>query len=299
MAGTVYHGFEGALGSTLKAYKPSENGDFLYYYFKKNQRIIYKKYRTPNIPHVIKDFKEIFYVYKASRFEQQKIGNFFEVFDLVIQLEQKRLDLLKRLKKGFLQKMFSMQGKNIPALRFAGFDQNWEQRKLGKVVKITMGQSPNGSFYHDRPIGEILVQGNADLVNGYVKPRIWTTQITKEADKGDILMSVRAPAGEVGKTNYHVVIGRGMAAIKGNEFIHQLLTKMNADNYWKKYSTGSTFESLNSNIISSAEVKLPNLAEQRKIGTHFKHLDHLIALHQRKLTSLKKLKKGYLQKMFC
>lgn len=153
---------------------------------------------------------------------------------------------------------------------------------MGDVVKITMGQSPNGSSYHDKPIGEILVQGNADLQNGYVKPRIWTTQITKEANKGDIIMSVRAPAGEVGKTNYHVVIGRGVAAIKGNEFIYQLLSKMNANSYWKKYSTGSTFESLNSNTISNAEIILPSLKEQQKIGIHFKRLDHLITLHQRK-----------------
>lgn len=167
-------------------------------------------------------------------------------------------------------------------MRLKSYDA-WEQHKLGEVVKITMGQSPSSRSYHDKPIGEILVQGNADLENNYVKPRIWTTQITKEADIGDIIMSVRAPAGEVGKTNYHVVIGRGVAAIKGNEFIYQLLSKMNADDYWKKYSTGSTFESLNSNAISNVEVKLPSLKEQAQIGSHFKQLDHLITLHQREL----------------
>ena len=104
---------------------------------------------------------------------------------------------------------------DAPAIRFKGFSDAWEQRKLGDVVQITMGQSPDGSTYSDEPSDYILVQGNADLQNGWVCPRIWTTQITKKADAGDLIMSVRAPAGAMGKTAYNAVIGRGVAAIKG------------------------------------------------------------------------------------
>ena len=110
-------------------------------------------------------------------------------------------------------------------------DITWEQRKLGDVVQITMGQSPDGSTYSDEPSDYILVQGNADLQNGWVCPRVWTTQITKKADAGDLIMSVRAPAGAMGKTAYNAVIGRGVAAIKGNEFIYQLLIKMDKEGY--------------------------------------------------------------------
>ena len=159
---------------------------------------------------------------------------------------------------------------------------SWEQRKLGDVVQITMGQSPDGSTYSDEPSDYILVQGNADLQNGWVCPRIWTTQITKKADAGDLIMSVRAPAGAMGKTAYNAVIGRGVAAIKGNEFIYQLLVKMDADGFWKTLSCGSTFESLNSDNIKNAEVKIPTTAEQIKIGGYFQQLDNLITLHQRK-----------------
>ena len=158
----------------------------------------------------------------------------------------------------------------------------WEQRKLGDVVQITMGQSPDGSTYSDEPSDYILVQGNADLQNGWVCPRIWTTQITKKADAGDLIMSVRAPAGAMGKTAYNAVIGRGVAAIKGNEFIYQLLVKMDADGFWKTLSCGSTFESLNSDNIKNAEVKIPTTAEQIKIGDYFQQFDNLITLHQRK-----------------
>ena len=163
---------------------------------------------------------------------------------------------------------------------------SWEQRKLGEVVQITMGQSPDGSTYSDEPSDYVLIQGNADLQNGWVCPRIWTTQITKRADAGDLIMSVRAPAGAMGKTTYDAVIGRGVAAIKGNEFIYQLLVKMDSEGYWKALSCGSTFESLNSDNIKNADVLVPNIAEQQQIGAYFKNLDNLITLHQRTASSI-------------
>ena len=167
---------------------------------------------------------------------------------------------------------------------------SWEQRKLGDIVQITMGQSPDGSTYSDVPSDYILVQGNADLQNGWVSPRVWTTQMTKKADAGDLIMSVRAPAGAMGKTAYNAVIGRGVAAIKGNEFIYQLLVKMDSDGYWKALSCGSTFESLNSDNIKNADVLIPDVAEQEKIGQYFANLDRLITLHQCKYVFLCKAK---------
>ena len=220
--------------------------------------------------------------------EQKRIGMFFAQLDHLITLHQRKCEQTKKLKKFMLQKMFPQNGKAVPEIRFNGFMEDWEQRKLGDVVQITMGQSPDGSTYSDMPSDYILVQGNADLEDGWVKPRVWTTQITKQADVGDLIMSVRAPAGAMGKTAYNAVIGRGVAAIKGNEFIYQLLVKMDKEGYWKKDSTGSTFESLNSESIKNAEIKLPSNEEQNIIGSYFKNLDHLITLHQCKPKLLKK-----------
>ena len=213
--------------------------------------------------------------------EQRKIGSYFSRLDHLITLHQRKYNKLLNVKKSMLEKMFPKNGSNIPEIRFKGFTDPWEQRKLGDVVQITMGQSPDGSTYSDEPSDYILVQGNADLQNGWVCPRVWTTQITKKADAGDLIMSVRAPAGAMGKTAYNAVIGRGVAAIKGNEFIYQLLIKMDKESYWKRDSTGSTFESLNSSSIKNAEIKLPILEEQKKIGEYFSNLDNLITLHQR------------------
>ena len=230
--------------------------------------------------------------------EQQTIGGFFQQLDNLITLHQRKFEKLTNVKKSMLEKMFPQNGSSYPEIRFKGFTDPWEQRKLGDVVQITMGQSPDGSTYSDEPSDYILVQGNADLQNGWVCPRIWTTQITKKADAGDLIMSVRAPAGAMGKTAYNAVIGRGVAAIKGNEFIYQLLVKMDMDGFWKTLSCGSTFESLNSDNIKNAEVKVPTTAEQVQIGDFFRHLDNLITLHQRELEKLQNIKKSMLEKMF-
>ena len=185
-----------------------------------------------------------------------------------------------------------------PEIRFAGFTDDWEQCKLGDVVNIIMGQSPDSKNYTNNSSDHILVQGNADIKNGFVYPRVWTTQITKQGHSGDLIMSVRAPVGDIAKTEYDVVLGRGVCAIKGNEFIFQLLTKMKENDYWESLSTGSTFDSINSNDIKNAEIFIPSLEEQTQIGNFFKQLDDTIALHQREFEKFKILRKAYLKHIF-
>ncbi|HEP7534269.1 TPA: restriction endonuclease subunit S [Streptococcus pyogenes] len=185
-----------------------------------------------------------------------------------------------------------------PQYRFDGFEGEWEEKELGDIVQITMGQSPSSQNYTTNPSDYILVQGNADIKNGYVFPRVWTTQITKQADKGDIILSVRAPVGDVGKTNYHVIIGRGVAAIKGNEFIFQILKYLKEIGYWKRISTGSTFDSISSSNIKYAKIQIPSLPEQEAIGELFQTVDQLIQLQDQKLATLKEQKQTFLRKMF-
>ncbi|HER1348676.1 TPA: restriction endonuclease subunit S [Streptococcus pyogenes] len=185
-----------------------------------------------------------------------------------------------------------------PQYRFDGFEGEWEEKELGDIVQITMGQSPSSQNYTTNPSDYILVQGNADIKNGYVFPRVWTTQITKQADKGDIILSVRAPVGDVGKTNYHVIIGRGVAAIKGNEFIFQILKYLKEIGYWKRISTGSTFDSISSSDIKYAKIQIPSLPEQEAIGELFQTVDQLIQLQDQKLATLKEQKQTFLRKMF-
>ena len=261
-----YEGTENVIVSSLyEVFKTAEYVD---------DRFLWHWLKSPELPKWIGKLQEgsvrlYFYYDKLcecvlqmpSVEEQRKISKYLDSLDHLITLHQRKCQ--------------------IDGCRFQSpLAITWEQRKFGDVVQITMGQSPDGSTYSDEPSDYILVQGNADLQNGWVCPRVWTTQITKKADAGDLIMSVRAPAGAMGKTAYNAVIGRGVAAIKGNEFIYQLLIKMDKEGYWKKDSTGSTFESLNSSSIKNAEIKLPTLEEQNKIGEYFLNLDTLITLHQ-------------------
>ena len=243
---------------------------------------------------IIKDFPCAF----PPLAEQERIAEALSDVDELISSLEKLIEKYKSIKSACLQQMFPQNGEKVPRMRLPGFTDAWEQRKLGEVCKITMGQSPDGATYSDEPSDYILVQGNADLKNGWVCPRIWTAQKTKTAEAGDLIMSVRAPAGAMGKTAYDVVLGRGVAGIKGNEFIYQTLVKMDEDGYWKKLAAGSTFESINSDVISNAEITIPqDIDEQETLGIYFRNLDNLITLHQRKLKKVKKIKEGMMQQL--
>lgn len=159
---------------------------------------------------------------------------------------------------------------------------SWEQRKLGDIAPVTMGQSPNGDCYTDNPNDAVLVQGNADLKDGWVFPRVWTTEITKTAKAGDLIMSVRAPVGAMGKTAYDVVLGRGVAGIAGNEFLFQALSKKEAEGYWSTVSAGSTFDSINGDELRNTPVDYPRSKQEREaVGSCLSRIDCLITLHQR------------------
>ena len=213
--------------------------------------------------------------------EQAAIGAALSEIDTLITLHQRKYDKLCTVKKSMLDKMFPKPGETEPDIRFEGFTDPWEQRKLGEIALVTMGQSPNGACYTDNPNDAVLVQGNADLKDGWVSPRVWTTAVTKTAKAGDLIMSVRAPVGAMGKTAYDVVLGRGVAGIAGNEFLFQALSKKEAEGYWSTVSAGSTFDSINGDELRNTPVNCPRSElECETIGDCLSKVDSLITLHQ-------------------
>lgn len=239
-------------------------------------------------------------IYFPSLNEQQKIGDFFSKLDKLLDLQQQKIDKLELLKKTLLQKLFPKHDAQIPELRFKGFEDDWQEKKLSHVVDIIMGQSPSSTNYYDTPIENsmILIQGNADIKHHNVKPRIWTTQITKIAIPKDVLLTVRAPVGEVAKNKYEAVIGRGMAALRGNDFLYYNLEKLKEVGYWERLSTGSTFESISSNDIRDTKIKIPSCKEQKKVYNLLSKVDQLIELENKKLQNFQQVKKCLLQNMF-
>ncbi|MGT2693641.1 restriction endonuclease subunit S [Streptococcus peroris] len=230
--------------------------------------------------------------------EQSAIGSLFRNLDDLLACYKDNLANYQSLKATKLSKMFPKAGQTVPEIRLDGFEGEWENKILSEVTNITMGQSPKSENYTDNPNDYILVQGNADIKDKQVVPRLWTTEVTKTAEIGDIILTVRAPVGDIGKTDYNVVIGRGVAAIKGNDFIFYTLEKMKMTGFWNRLSTGSTFESISSNDIKEAIIQIPTLEEQQAIGTYFSNLDNLINSHQEKITQIETLKKKLLQDMF-
>jgi len=189
--------------------------------------------------------------------------------------------------------------KKTPEIRFKGFTDDWEQRKFDEITKITMGQSPKSNNYTNNPNDCLLIQGNADLDSARVVPRIWTTEITKKSYPNDIIFTVRAPVGEVARSSYFSTIGRGVCAFKGNEFLYQELVRKNEIKFWEKLSSGSTFDSINSEQLKNIYINMPKeILEQDKIGKILGKLDNIITLHQRKYEKLKNIKQSLLEKMF-
>ncbi|WP_145449819.1 restriction endonuclease subunit S [Staphylococcus hominis] len=187
---------------------------------------------------------------------------------------------------------------NTPELRFPEFTEKLILQKLNSVASVTMGQSPKSSNYTDDSKQMTLVQGNADLKNGKINSRIYTTEITKIAKVQDIILTVRAPVGELAIAQKEVCIGRGVCAIKANKFVYYFLEKLKINKLWTRLSQGSTFEAISGNDIKNINVTLPSKKEQIKIGDFFSKLDQQIELEEKKLELLEQQKRGYIQKIF-
>jgi len=190
---------------------------------------------------------------------------------------------------------------HIPRLRFPGFDGEWGKATFSQFSKIKMGQSPDSKFYNSNGEGEFLIQGNADIDGRVSCPRNWTTQITKECDVGDILMTVRAPVGYVAISKHKAVIGRGicsMEALNNSDinFLYQYL--LNYEKKWEKCSQGSTFTAVNSNEIKNLKVVFPTLPEQQKIASFLTSVDNWIENLRAQKKNLELYKKGMMQKIF-
>lgn len=183
--------------------------------------------------------------------------------------------------------------------------QGWEIKKLGEVCKVIAGQSPEGKFYNSEGNGMPFYQGKKEYGEKYIgEPTTWTTKITKEAEAGDILMSVRAPVGPVNFATQKICIGRGLAALRvgksiDKEFLYNFLIKHENE---IEGNAGAVFNSINKTQIENIEIPLPPLPEQQRIVSI---LDEAFAAIERSrnaavknLKNAKELFESYLQGVF-
>jgi len=218
--------------------------------------------------------------------EQKKIGAFFKELDHLITLHQRKLDRLKNIKKSMLDKMFPKDGEVVPEIRFKGFTDAWEQRKLGDVVEICSGRD-----YKHLSEGKIPVYGTGGYMLSVSEALSYDKDAIGIGRKGTIdnPYILKAPFWTVDTLFFAIPLEN-----KDLNFIFDLF--QNVD--WKKKDESTGVPSLTRTVINDIDFLEPRYKEQQVIGEFFSRFDNLITLHQRKLDKLKNIKKSMLDNMF-
>ena len=271
---------------------------FYYPYFRSYEFIKHKL-----VPHVygIRDGRSIdidgmktIEIPYASIEEQRKIGDYLESLDCLITLHQRKCEETKKLKKYMLQKMFPQNGQTVPEIRFAGFTEDWEQRKLGECVEFldTQRKPLEGAKRVSGSYPYYGASGIVDYVDGY----LFDEELVLLSEDGANITDRNYPvcflaAGKYWVNNHAHVLK--ILPENENNFICNSLERKD----YTQYNTGMAMPKLNKEVCKSIPVECPSYEEQKKIGDYFRNLDHLITLHQKKCEELQKIKKFMLQNM--
>lgn len=243
--------------------------------------------------------------------EQKKIGEYFNNLDHLITLHQRKCDEMKKMKKFMLQKMFPKNGQKNPEIRFDGFTDDWEQRKLGEVVeKVTTKNNDTQyieTFTNSAELG-IMSQrdyfdhdvSNIENISGYYI-------VENDAFVYNPRISTSAPVGPINrnKLGRTGVMSPLYTVFKVNGIDSEYLEWYFKSTGWHSFmkfngDSGARSDrfSIKDSVFFEMPIPTPDIDEQEKIGEYFSSLDHLITLHQRKVENLKNLKKYMLQNMF-
>ena len=304
----------GAINQAILAIRPTKGDDpyMIVQWLKKQKETIISTYLQGGQGNLSGSIvKDLLITLPKNKDEQAKVEAFFKQLDQTITLHQRKLDLLKEQKKGYLQKMFPKNGAKVPELRFAGFADDWEERKLEELSLVLTGFPfknedfvdngkylviTNGNIQNESSIVDVSLGNRVDDLSDEIKERYYL-------NKNDILVTMDGTVGRTAKVvDDNMILAQRVARLvanKNTEFVYQLLNQGSFFNEMKKVSHGGTIKHISLNEISNYSATVPsNDIEQQKIGLFFKQLDNTIALHQRKLDLLKEQKKGFLQKMF-
>ena len=233
----------------------------------------------------------VFYIPNDLK-EQQKIGTFFKQLDDTIALHQRKLDLLKETKKGFLQKMFPKNGAKVPEIRFPGFTDDWEQRKSKELCTISTGKGNTQDKIDDGIYPFYVRSATIEKSNDYLYDQEAVLTVGDGVGTGKVFHYVN------GKYNLHQRVYRmyDFNYVSAKYFYYYF-----SNNFYKRVmsmTAKTSVDSVRMEMIADMNIVFPSVKEQEKIVALFSNLDDTIALHQRKLDLLKETKKGFLQKMF-
>ena len=294
--------------------KKTDNSKYVFQYLKAPflMDYVYKTATGGTIKHLNQNILIDFPINLPKYVEQDKIGMLFCKLDNLITLHQRKYDKLVKVKKSLLEKMFPKNGSNIPEIRFKGFTEAWEQRKLGECVLIQRGGSP-------RPIENYLTKkedgvnwikiGDVSSDSRYItkteeKIKPEGVKHSREVKVGDLILSNSMSFGRPYIMAINGCIHDGWLLIRNEknlfdlEYLLQLFSSEYMYQQYQSLASGGVVNNLNSELVQSTTALIPSKEEQQKIGKLFKQVDNLITLHQRKLNKLKNVKKSLLEKMF-
>lgn len=238
--------------------------------------------------------------------EQKKIAEILSTQDKAIELQERKIEELKRFKKGCLEKMFPRKGQKVPETRFPGFTGDWEQRKVSDLAEKTYGggtpTTSNEAYWN----GDIPWIQSSDVVDGKllgVEPRKWITQgglnnsAAQLIPENSIAIITRVGVGKLAFMPYSYATSQDFLS----------LSKLNVEPFFAVYACykklqselnavqGTSIKGITKDELLAKSIMVPRYAEQQQIGAFFKQLDKLITLHQRKLDEMKKQKKALMQ----
>ena len=215
--------------------------------------------------------------------EQKKISTLFTILDERIETQIKVIEDLKKLKSAISIHLFESN--------------DCERVKLSDIATVQMGQSPSSQSYNEEERGLPLIQGNLDLQDGRLTPRVYTSEITQQCEAGDVILTVRAPVGEIAIAKFNACIGRGVCAIRPKRNADTMLIYQYLQYYkpkWASLEQGSTFTSVGGADIRSIHVNMPSPRAIKLLEV----LEHKVTVEQNTLSILVKQKQYLLAQLF-
>ena len=267
-----------------------------------------KKATGGTIKHLNQSILVDFPVILPQRSEQTLIGAFFQQLDNLITLHQRKFEKLTNVKKSMLEKMFPQNGSSYPEIRFKGFTDPWEQRKVGDLLIERNQQAPMSDEY---PLMAFIAnEGVAPKGERYDRSALVTDTVNKlykKTEKGDFIYSSNnLETGSIGLNKYGKACISPVysifepTGIADSDFLGRRLVRKDFINAMVKWRQGVIYGQwrIHESDFLKIEIPVPSVEEQRKIGAYLDQLDNLITLHQRELEKLQNIKKSMLEKMF-
>lgn len=303
----IFSEFEGLTSADVYVLNAKENLNqkFLYALLQSKKFYCYtiSVSKRSGMPKINRDELNAYHFFVSSMTEQNRIGDFLLKFDRLITFHQCKYEKLQNIKKSMLEKIFPLNGSSVPEIRFQGFIETWKQKKFNELGSVAMNKrifKEQTSEKGEIPFYKIRTFGGQP--NAYISRKLYEEYREKYPYPkiGDILISVSGSIGKVveyiGKEEYFQ--DSNIVWFHHDERVNNLFLKYFY--FVVKWSgiEGSTIQRLYNDNILNTRICLPSITEQEKIGTFFKQLDNLIALHKSKMEKLQSIKKFCLEKMF-